>query len=178
MEFWGLWQNHWETVSCSSTTFWNLLPPRCFFRGLRSLWSLFAKLGLYGECSWHSHPNCYNKTAICWAVWGLGTKWLFVFLAFWRSVLVVTDAVLMLKHKKLSHSGSFVKPRILCWRHAFTHNTFWQTHKPAGWQCAKGHSLISSEKCCFKKVVEYADIYCIFLLCDSFLQFHVAYEFR
>jgi len=38
--------------------------------------------------------------------------------------------------------------------------------------------LISSEKCNFEKVVEEADIYYVFLLFDTFSQFHVAYEFR
>jgi hypothetical protein len=101
-----------------------------------------------------------------------------VSLASWRSILVVTDAILMLKHKKLSHSGLFAKPRILCWRRSFACNTLWQIHKPPEWQCAKRHSLISSEKCYFEKVVAQADIYYIFLLFDSFSQFHVAYEFR
>ena len=36
--------------------------------------SLGAKSGQYGGCSRHSQLNSCNKTAVCLAVWGLGTK--------------------------------------------------------------------------------------------------------
>ena len=38
-----------------------------------------TKSELYSIYLTHSHPNFCNKAAVCWAVWGLGTKWLSYF---------------------------------------------------------------------------------------------------
>ena len=129
-------QNHCETNSCNSTSFWHLWPPRCLIRGLKRLKSLGAKSGLYGGCLRHSHLNFCDKLS---GYGGLGTKWLS---SFWSSE-EATWWSQMPNWRRNAWSCHmmvlFTKHRILCWRHALTHNTLW----PSGWLCGKvGHCSV------------------------------------
>jgi hypothetical protein len=110
------------TVSCTSASFWNLWPPACIFQGLWRWKLLGAKSGLYSWCLRHCDPNCCNEAAICQAVWGLGTKWL-------SSLWPCEEASSWSQMPNWCRSARrcltlvlLTKPRILCWRHAFTDN--------------------------------------------------------
>lgn len=75
-----------------------------------------VKSGLYIGLSRHSHRKCHNKAAICWAVRGLGIKWLASFrssagASWWSHIPNCSGSA-----TGCLRVFPFTKPRILCWR--------------------------------------------------------------
>jgi len=84
-------QNHCVTASCTSTSVWQLLPPRK---------SLVSKTLL----------QQFGRVCLKYAVqpW-LYTMWVPSFWPIRKSIVVVTDSKMMWKCRELSHSGSVCK---------------------------------------------------------------------
>ena len=84
-------QNHCETASCTSTSFWNLWPPRCFFMWAKKM-----------ELTWY-------KVRVVQHIWDTPIQ--IATAKSWKKVIfvVVTDAKLMWTCTKLLHSGSAQK---------------------------------------------------------------------
>jgi len=103
--------NHCETISWTSVTFWNLhrdacsgKSTRCEVRALQWIIKTFP----------YKMPQ--NKAANCWAVWGLGIKWLASFWSsagacWWSHIPNCCGSV-----TGCLRVFPFTKPRILCWR--------------------------------------------------------------
>ena len=103
-----------------------------------------VKSGLYSGWSIHSHTNCCNKAAICWAMWGLSTKWLS---SFWSSAGPSWwSHIPNCCGNKLPQRVPIHQAQNSVLKITFTNNT-WQMCEPSRWLCGKvGHcSLFSWE---------------------------------
>jgi len=89
-----------------------------------------TKSELYRVCLKHSHPNCCNKVALCWAGGDLAPSdpyfWSSEEVSWWSKIPKKLQKCKKLSYKKL---------RILCWRCTFTSKSLWQMPEPSWWLC-------------------------------------------
>ena len=66
-------RNHCDATSWTSATFWNPVTTMMLLQKAEETKVTWRASGLRGECSRHSHTNCYNRIAAFREVWDLDT---------------------------------------------------------------------------------------------------------